>query len=484
MLNTVLAPASASSNKPVRASIGKAATATPWGFAEWFLIAQLALPALLYLPGTNAYRVPIRIAPFAISLLGFLTLRAKPSQLNSVHPARGWLLCALACLALMVIHPTTNSYLAGAAQAMLYLCVMAPVFWVPSLVRNPAHLARLLFILLICNGINAIVGILQVYDPDRWMPTELSRVIVGAYDIGSLSYKRWDGRVIIRPPGLSDNPGAVCGPSMIAAMLGLSFCASSISLRKKLIGLAFALAGIVAIYLSFVRTSLLIVAGSLLVYGWILLMQRSWRRALWFSVILAVIAFVSFSGALLLGGESIVNRFETLLEGDPITVYYSTHRGQQLEAAFTKYLKEYPLGAGLGRWGMMRYYFGDPRNRLSPALWAELQVPAWILDGGLILMALYCLALISTTVYEYRLARWNRSSLRSWAAIIFAINVGTLGLIFGFTPFTTQVGLQYWFLTGALVGAARGDAERQRYEQLRVGEWRLCSLGRDGPRQL
>src|SRR5262245_65431412 len=88
----------------------------PWGLPEWFLIAQMALPALLYLPGTNAFRVPIRIAPFAISLLGFLALPTKSSQLTAAHPARRWLLCVLACLALMVFHPTTNSYLAGAAQ--------------------------------------------------------------------------------------------------------------------------------------------------------------------------------------------------------------------------------------------------------------------------------------------------------------------------------------------------------------------------------
>ena len=123
----------------------------------------------------------------------------------------------------MLFHPTTNTYLAGAAQAMLYFCVVAPLFWVPSLIRNSSHLARLLFILLIGNGINAVVGILQVYDPDRWMPAEISKVILGAYDLGSLSYTRWDGKVIIRPPGLSDNPGAVCGPSMIAALVGLSF---------------------------------------------------------------------------------------------------------------------------------------------------------------------------------------------------------------------------------------------------------------------
>ena len=44
---------------------------TPWGFPELFVISQTALPALLYLPGTQAFRLPIRFAAFAISLAAF-----------------------------------------------------------------------------------------------------------------------------------------------------------------------------------------------------------------------------------------------------------------------------------------------------------------------------------------------------------------------------------------------------------------------------
>jgi hypothetical protein len=36
-----------------------------------------------------------------------------------------------------------------------------------------------------------------------------------------------------------------------------------------------------------------------------------------------------------------------------------------------------------------------------------------------------------------------------------AINGGVLVLMFGFAPFTAQIGMQYWFLAGALHGAAR-----------------------------
>ena len=42
-----------------------------WGFAELFVISQTALPALLYLPGTQPFRLPIRVSAFAISLAAF-----------------------------------------------------------------------------------------------------------------------------------------------------------------------------------------------------------------------------------------------------------------------------------------------------------------------------------------------------------------------------------------------------------------------------
>jgi len=34
------------------------------------------------------------------------------------------------------------------------------------------------------------------------------------------------------------------------------------------------------------------------------------------------------------------------------------------------------------------------------------------------------------------------------------VNLITVALIFGYTPFTNQIGLQYWFLSGVLYNAA------------------------------
>jgi hypothetical protein len=145
-------------------------------------------------------------------------------------------------------------------------------------------------------------------------------------------------------------------------------------------------------------------------------------------------------------------------------------------------LPQYPLGAGLGRWGMMRLYFGDEANLDSPLIWAELQFPAWILDGGIILMILYCLALFATTLYEFRIAKKSRNTkLGSLVPIVIAINMGTLALIFGFTPFTTQLGLQYWFLAGALHGVAHGGG-LFLHERIRTGQRGFHDMGRHGSR--
>src|SRR5207245_4612353 len=145
-------------------------------------------------------------------------------------------------LTLMILHPGTNSLLAGLGQVMLYLSVLAPVFWVASLVHSPARLARILGIVLVCSGIDAMVGVLQVYDPDRWMPGQLSQVIEKSYDVRTLSYRNAQGKLVLRPPGLSDNPGAVCGPAAAAALIGLIFSSSAIAVQKRFIAILFAFA--------------------------------------------------------------------------------------------------------------------------------------------------------------------------------------------------------------------------------------------------
>jgi hypothetical protein len=439
-----------------------AAVRAAWGFAEWFVISQTAIPALLYLPGSQPFRLLIRSATFLVSLAGLLWwfgTRPRPGE----HGHRAWpcLIAVVACLALMLFHPTTNSTVAGLAQIALYLAVLAPAFWAPRLVQGPAHLARLLALLLVCNGVNSLVGILQVYDPGRWMPEEFSRVVTTSrFGLDAVSYVGPGGKRVVRPPGLFDAPGAVCGPGMVTVLLGLMFCLRSGPFWKKAAAAGLTLLGMAAVFLSHVRSSFVVVAAAVVVGGAVFAsLQRQRLRAVLLLGLAGLLLLGAFSFAVVLGGESTRDRFLTLVEGDPFQLYYDS-RGNQVEYGFRQLLTEYPLGAGLGRWGMVHVYFGDPWNRQSSPIWAEVQPNAWTLDGGLVLLALYGGALAAGTAANLRLIRWGRDrDLRFWAAAVFVANLCALALTLSFTPFTNQIGLQYWLLSGALHGAALNRAK-------------------------
>jgi len=445
-----------------------------WGLAEFFVISQTAIPALLFVPGAQGIRLYVRVASFAISL-ALLAWWALGSQSGSrraskAHPARPWLIAFIVYTAAMVMHPYTSSTLGGVAQLVLYVAVMAPLFWAGSIVRTPDHLARVMSLLLICNGINALVGVLQVYDPNRWMPQEISRIVTdSAFGIDALTYMGPNGR-IVRPPGLFDTPGAVAGPAMYAALLGLVYATSAHAWWKRVFALGGAFAGVAAIYLSQVRVSLVVLAIMLSGYVIVLSTNQRVKRASTFGLSAAAIVIGTFSFAVALGGESIISRTYTLFAQDPVSLY-SASRGGQLVYTFDEMIAEYPLGAGLARWGMIASYFGA-----GTPLWAEIQVAGWAIDGGIPLLLLGIAAPAIALYSGLRLALSDRDAkVRACAAVVFAANLGTAALIFSFTPFVAQIGLQFWFLAGAVHAIA---SPRVLAEGLRPSDSPTRSLAR------
>jgi hypothetical protein len=431
-----------------------------WGLAEFFIVSQTAIPALLFLPGTQGIRLYVRVASFAISIGLALWWAFGDARGSRRHPSQPWLAIFLIYTGLMILHPFTSSALAGLAQLVLYVAVMAPVFWAPAVVRNPDHLARLMTILLICNGVNAFVGVMQVYDPGRWMPQEMSRIVTESeFGLGAVSYRGPDGKLIIRPPGLFDNPGAVAGPAMYAALLGLVFATSASAMWTRGLAMVGAGAGAAAIYLSQVRVSLVVLAMMLATYAFVLSLQQRKQRAFVFGTFAGAMVVGAFALALGLGGQSIAERTFTLFAQDPVSLY-SASRGDQLSYGFRDLLADYPLGAGLGRWGMIAGYFGGGDQ---PPMWAEIQISGWGIDGGLPLVVLGIAAPVVALLSQLKIALYDvNAKVRACAAIALAANLGTAALIFSFTPFVTQIGLQFWFLSGAVQAVATPAVTRPR----------------------
>ena len=431
-----------------------AAARIPFGFAELFIISQTALPALLYLPGTQAIRLPIRISAFTISLAAFAWYQIESTARTPRSQAQPWVVAIMGLLAVMLLHPDTASLRGGVAHMAVYFAVLAPLFWAPEFVKSPEQMARIMWILLLCSGANAIVGVLQVYDPGRWLPAEFSRVLTASdMGLGPVTYIGPNGVRIIRPPGLFDTPGAVAGPAMFAALLGLVFAVSAIPVWKRALSLIMAGAGFGAIYLSQVRVSLVAAVVMILAYAAVAFRQGRLSRASQFSILAGGILFGSLSLAVTLGGTAISERVSSLFASDPLSVYQGA-RGTQLTFTFLDLLSNYPLGAGLGRWGMTANYFGSSNPDSAP-IWAEIQFTGWMIDGGIVMVAIYLGALAATTLSQWRVAQATQHPrVAVCGAVVLAAGLGPAIMILSFTPFVAQIGIQYWFLAGALHGVA------------------------------
>src|SRR6266568_904566 len=101
----------------------------PWTFAEVFIISQTALPALLYLPGSQAFRLPIRFSAFAVSLAAFAWYQVESKSQAPRSRMQPWVAAVMSLLALMLFHPETSSMVGGIAHMAVYFSVMAPLFW-------------------------------------------------------------------------------------------------------------------------------------------------------------------------------------------------------------------------------------------------------------------------------------------------------------------------------------------------------------------
>jgi len=436
-----------------------------WGLPEWFAVSQMAGPALLYLPWSHAIRVPLRVGVFAFSLFG-LVWCLRSSRVTRIHPAWILLVSAAVYMTLMIFHPFTNTTMAGLAQIGMHLAIAAPLFWAPYyFLGDYKRLARVLTILWVFNCASVLVGILQIRDPETWLPADFNSLMksltkANNQDISMYQYKAADGRLAIRPPGLGDSPGAVCGAGMFVAILGLAYLGLPVSKSRKLLGILMGMAGVVVIFLTHVRSALVVVVGCAVIYSIILVAQGRFRTALTLALLMALCGFYSLLYAGSLGGQSTINRFATLVDDDPSNVYERSGRMGMVIGAFDTLLVDYPLGAGLGRWGMMRTYFGDETNSDSPPMWAEVQFPAWVLDGGFVLLSLYVIALAVAVQRLVRTCLFHQSlKLRQWAAVIVMLSAGPIALLFSYCPFYSQGGTQFWFLIGAFEGLAQGEEE-------------------------
>jgi hypothetical protein len=441
------------------------AAATPlrerWPWPTIFIAIQFLWGALLFLPGSQAYRPIVRALPYACSA-GLLVVYL-PVVKRSRGP-RGTLLLVLA-LGLLVtnlLHPTSQ-VAAGIAQIVFQATIAAPMFWGWKSLASPERMKRLLWMAFAFNTIGAVLGVLQVYFPDRFMPPQFSQqgVRMNELYVESLTYIGPDGTPIVRPPGLTDQPGGAAVSGALTVVLGAGMTLLARTPTTQVLSTAAVGVGLASIYLTQVRSLLLMSLGAIGVLAAVMFRRGQAGRATRIAVTAAVLVVAAFIWARALGGQSVEDRFVGITK-DGAMRSYQDNRGGFVAQTFGELLDQYPLGAGLGRWGMMQVYFGDPMQE-PPPIHVEIQPTGWLLDGGIPMWILYGGAIFQSLLAAYRLSvRRGNPGLSDVATITLLLQV----LIFGFgwagPVFNTQLGVLFWFVTSALHGAATGEAEAQQ----------------------
>ena len=416
---------------------------------------QIACQIALLTPALGALRVPIRSAVFGASLYLFFTVVGRRREHPSANAAR-WV---LGIVALGIFHPYANTLTARLAQAAMYLAIIGPIIWVPRMRVALPTLRNVILTLWAFHTLSSAVGVLQVYFPGEFQPN-LSRVIAGRDEgyVNSLQITTATGERVFRPMGLTDIPGGASLAGMYAVLFGLAFFVIERRHWMRVICVASMLVGTTAMYMAQVRATVVVTLVCIIGFAAVVAARGRTKQ---FGAILVVVMCVGLAAwfwAAAVGGAGVSSRMGTLLEAQPTDIYYE-NRGHFLEQTFKELLPRFPLGAGLGRYGMMNEYFGNNANPETAGIWAEIQWTAWTLDGGFPLMVAYLLAWYLAARTAWRIARRSErlglGDLWIWGALIVAYNIGALAFTFSYALFNSQAGLELWLLNGVMFAAAR-----------------------------
>lgn len=428
-----------------------------WGRLEWFLLVVILGSALVFIPGSGLIRAPIRGAPYAMSLAILIwhysskTRRVLPASARAVLPA-------MLLYAANLAHPFTDPVV-GVATVIFHISIAAPVFWAASAIRSVKHLEKLLWFIFLATSAHVVVGLLQTAFPLIFMPPEIAQ---DPNVLAQQTYMGPFGQMIIRPPGLSDLPGGASSSATIAAVMGVTFMLRSADKAwVRILGGVLAVMGLFVLYLTQVRVFAVLTIFSMGVFVFLAFMQGRGRAM--------VTAGIGIATLLVLGGlQSGIgydptdpyapgSRFGEILENGLLGTWMQS-RGHFFELTMREYVWQYPLGAGLGRWGMMREYFGA--NTPFEAIWVEIQLTGWLFDAGIPMWFLYGGAICVAMYFSLRLALDRKTGdLAYFAATIFTLQAIIAGSTMAGPAFNSTFGITFWVLTAMLYGA------NQRYRE-------------------
>ena len=269
-----------------------------------------------------------------------------------------------------------------------------------------------------------------------------------------------DGTRIYRPMGLTDSPGgaAVSGFSTVLIATGLLLTRVTILVRVALV--VSLLAGMFCIYVCQVRSIFIITMVCEIAVFVIVGVQGEIKRL--GSMIFIVPGTIALATiwAFAVGGDQVSDRFKTLTESSAGNVYYE-NRGFFVVSTIQD-MQDYPIGAGLGRYGMIYQYFGDKSSQANTSLWAEIQPAAWLYDGGVLLIGLYYSLIVFCILQASKHCFSREEGVSILSPAVFGLNIGTLATTLGSVPFLGTAGTFFWLINAALACMASSQTSLKR----------------------
>jgi len=407
-----------------------------WVYA--YVVIQLMSQLALLVEQFVSARVYIRSAALGTSLAFFVL---APGRIRSWGVVRALWFLALAIETLEVFNPLGGSPLSVVAHWAFNLAVMAPLLWVGRLNIPRGTVQRVLILLWAFHTLGSILGVLQVYFPGQFEPS-----VASLTERRHLMIQLSSGEWMLRPMGLSDTPGGAGMNGLYAALFGSGILLVRPFRFARAAGVISICLGLMCIYLSQVRSSLVMLVVCFIVLTVLLSLSGRATRATTFALLVGIAALVVFYIAASVGGQMMSSRVSSLVATDPGTVYYA-NRGRMLEYTFAELLPRYPLGSGLGHWGMINAYFGSAEQEIG----AEIQIAGWILDGGLPLLIAYIAAVLAAILHTCRVSQLPNHADAIWASVIAAYSVGALALCFSYPLFMSSAGLEFWLANALLM---------------------------------
>lgn len=395
-----------------------------------------------------------------MAIAGGALLRATISGQRLTMPPLGGLVLAFVAVALVALANPAARDLAGGLAGVRQHLEFVPLFFLGyAFLRAESRIRAILLLIVLCAAIGGVVSFIQsTLTPQElaaWGPGYAQRVLGADGFGGGARIAIVNGVEAVRPFGLGSDAGAgaliaaIALPSLIAL-----FMAGPNRYRFVVLPLAAGLA--IALATSGSRNALVVAFVSLFAFGLVAARSKNALRAV---VGLAVGTLLVY-GALqhLSSSNAAATRTKSIVSKQVLSTYQA-ERGDSL-GLVGGYVKDHPLGVGIGRSGPAAGAFLGSRE-LS-GLNAETEWNFLVLELGVLGLGIYLLINVRLFGWTFRrVRRLESATQRLYLAALAAPLVGLIAQGFaGPTTASVPAAPYFWLVAGILSYWLAGQARQ------------------------